>query len=260
MSSDEEVELSMKKKKKKAVKKKVESDSEDEGGVASPAPVVEEEETKEQEPVQAQEAAPEIDSDEMTLEDFYSSLKAKKKKKKSAHDAPTLGGVVDWDAFQNNDRDYTYPEILSRVYERIKANNPTYGTKTVYKIRPPNVQRDGTKKVAFTNFAEICKSLNRPQDHLFNFTLTELGTSGNIDGNNCLILKGRLNVKHIEGLLRKYIEAYVTCNMCHSVDTKLVKDPHSRLTTLHCNQCNASRTVQSITGGFSAQIGRRRRA
>eukprot|EP01061_Rhynchopus_euleeides_P012685 TRINITY_DN223_c0_g1_i1.p5 TRINITY_DN223_c0_g1~~TRINITY_DN223_c0_g1_i1.p5 ORF type:complete len:146 (+),score=55.56 TRINITY_DN223_c0_g1_i1:714-1151(+) len=142
---------------------------------------------------------------------------------------------------------------------RIQSSNPQLGVNQKTKIRPPTVQRDGTKKVAFTNFAEICKSLNRPQEHLFNFIKTELGTTGNIDGSYNLILKGRLTSKHIEGLLRKYIEAYVTCGMCKSVDTNLVKDPHTRLTTLACNQCGASRTVQSITGGFSAQIGRRRR-
>eukprot|EP01059_Diplonema_ambulator_P008376 TRINITY_DN179_c1_g1_i1.p1 TRINITY_DN179_c1_g1~~TRINITY_DN179_c1_g1_i1.p1 ORF type:complete len:284 (+),score=104.93 TRINITY_DN179_c1_g1_i1:78-854(+) len=257
MSSDEDIELTLKrKKKKKVVKKKVESDDEGSDQEASPKPVKEEE---------AEEAAPVVsksleddDSDFETLEAFYASLKTKKKKKKKSA-AELATGHVDWDALQETDRDYTYAEILSRVYDRIKANNPQLGVKTVYKIRPPNVVRDGTKKVAFTNFAEICKSLNRNQEHVFNYTVTELGTSGNIDGNNCLILRGRLNTKHIEGLLRKYIDAYVTCSMCHSTDTRLVKDPHSRLTTLQCNQCNASRTVQSITGGFSAQIGRRKR-
>ena len=166
---------------------------------------------------------------------------------------------MNWEKFQGNDTEYTYPEILRLVVDRIKSNNPSLGVNQKTKIRPPQVQRDGTKKVAFTNFAEICKSLSRPQEHLFAFILAELGTSGNIDGQQNLIIKGRLTSKHIEGLLRKYIEAYVTCGMCKGVDTNLIKDPHTRLTTLQCNQCNASRTVQSITGGFSAQIGRRKR-
>eukprot|EP01064_Diplonema_japonicum_P000059 TRINITY_DN1002_c0_g3_i1.p1 TRINITY_DN1002_c0_g3~~TRINITY_DN1002_c0_g3_i1.p1 ORF type:complete len:261 (+),score=75.42 TRINITY_DN1002_c0_g3_i1:76-858(+) len=257
-SSDEDIENTLKrKKKKKAVKKKVESDDEGSDQEASPKPAKEQPEQVQKAPEGNTKPAEGDDSDVETLEAFYASLKTKKKKKKTVEQ--THSGAVDWDALQETDRDYTYPEILSRVYDRIKANNPQLGVKTVYKIRPPNVVRDGTKKVAFTNFAEICKSLNRNQEHVFNYTVTELGTSGNIDGNNCLILKGRLNTKHIEGLLRKYIDAYVTCSMCHSTDTKLVKDPHSRLTTLQCNQCNASRTVQSITGGFSAQIGRRKR-
>eukprot|EP01060_Flectonema_neradi_P026855 TRINITY_DN362_c10_g1_i1.p1 TRINITY_DN362_c10_g1~~TRINITY_DN362_c10_g1_i1.p1 ORF type:complete len:257 (+),score=61.43 TRINITY_DN362_c10_g1_i1:50-820(+) len=255
MSSDEDHEFKKKKKKKK-VKKRVESDDEGSDGEA-PVPKVKEEK-REASPKAVIKKTADEDSDYETLEDFYAALKTMKKKKRTTHETVSAG-AVDWDALQTQDRVYTYQEILSRVYERIKANNPQLGVKTVHKIRPPNVVRDGTKRVAFTNFAEICKSLNRSQEHVFNYTVTELGTSGNIDGNNCLILKGRLNAKHMEGLLRKYIDAYVTCSMCHSTDTKLVKDPHSRLTTLQCNQCNASRTVQSITGGFSAQIGRRRR-
>ena len=199
------------------------------------------------------------DSDYETLEEFYASLKLCKPKKKRSVEETKVEGEVNWEAFQGTDREYTYPEILHLVMDRIKSNNPSLGVNQKTKIRPPTVQRDGTKKVAFTNFAEICKSLGRPQEHMFSFILTELGTTGNIDGQQNLILKGRLTPKHIEGLLRKYIEAYVTCGMCKAVDTNLVKDPHTRLTTLACNQCNASRTVQSITGGFSAQIGRRRR-
>jgi len=260
MSSDEDIDLSMKKKKKKkAVKKRI-VDSDDEGSDDGPS------ERPEKAPAAAAPGAAkaamdaDYDTDNEDLEVFYAMLKNPKYRKgRKKTEAVAADAQVDWDAMQDTDRDYTYAEILSRLYDRLKSTNASLGVKQVHKIRPPNVVRDGTKKVAFTNFAEICKSLNRTQEHVFQYTLTELGTSGNIDGNNCLILKGRLNAKHIENLLRKYIDTYVTCEMCHSTDTKLQKDPGSRLTTLQCNQCNASRTVASITGGFSAQIGKRRR-
>ena len=32
-----------------------------------------------------------------------------------------------------------------------------------------------------------------------------IGTTGSIDGNNCLIVKGRFQQKHFESVLRKYI-------------------------------------------------------
>lgn len=37
------------------------------------------------------------------------------------------------------------------------------------------------------------------------FLLTELGTSGSVDANNQLIIKGRFQQKQIESVLRKYI-------------------------------------------------------
>ena len=54
------------------------------------------------------------------------------------------------------------------------------------------VVRVGSKKTAFANFIEIAKMLHRPPKHLLQFLFAELGTSGAIDGNNQLIIKGEL--------------------------------------------------------------------
>eukprot|EP00992_Anisonema_acinus_P007794 TRINITY_DN3782_c0_g1_i1.p1 TRINITY_DN3782_c0_g1~~TRINITY_DN3782_c0_g1_i1.p1 ORF type:complete len:224 (+),score=42.03 TRINITY_DN3782_c0_g1_i1:179-850(+) len=154
---------------------------------------------------------------------------------------------------------YAYEFMLQRVYGCLKINNPSTLKKKT--IKPPNVVRDGTKKCAFTNFYEICKSLNRTPEHLLAFTQTELGTTGAIDANNCLILRGRFQSKHLEALLRRYVTEYVQCAMCHSLDTKLVKDPNTRLYGLNCTSCSASRTVQAIQSGFTATMkGDRRKA
>lgn len=40
------------------------------------------------------------------------------------------------------------------------------------------VAREGTKKTVFTNFMELCKSMNRNHEHVQAFLLAELGTSG----------------------------------------------------------------------------------
>ena len=65
-----------------------------------------------------------------------------------------------------------------------------------YKLDPtkysPQVVRVGSKKTAFANFIEIAKMLHRPPKHLLQFLFAELGTSGAIDGNNQLIIKGGL--------------------------------------------------------------------
>jgi translation initiation factor 2 beta subunit (eIF-2beta)/eIF-5 len=38
------------------------------------------------------------------------------------------------------------------------------------------VAREGTKKTVFTNFPELCRSMNRGQEHVMAFLLAELGT------------------------------------------------------------------------------------
>ena len=47
--------------------------------------------------------------------------------------------------------------------------------------------------------------LHRQPKHLLAFLFAELGTSGAIDGNNQLIIKGRFQQKQIENVLRRYI-------------------------------------------------------
>lgn len=49
----------------------------------------------------------------------------------------------------------------------------------------------GTKKTVWSNFQEICKTLNRNPDHVFQFMMAELGTEGSIDGSERLVIKGK---------------------------------------------------------------------
>lgn len=63
----------------------------------------------------------------------------------------------------------------------------------------------GTKKTSFANFLEISKTLRRTSKHLQAFLLAELGTSGSVDANNQLIIKGRFQQKQIENILRRLV-------------------------------------------------------
>jgi translation initiation factor 2 subunit 2 len=49
----------------------------------------------------------------------------------------------------------------------------------------------GTKKTLWVNFQEICKMMNRPHEHVFQFMMAELGTEGSIDGNQRLVIRGK---------------------------------------------------------------------
>jgi len=159
--------------------------------------------------------------------------------------------------YENSDRDYSYDELLQRVFNIMRDKNPEMvaGEKKKFVMRPPQVVRVGTKKTAFANFTEIAKMLHRQPKHLLAFLFAELGTSGAIDGSNQLIMKGRFQQKHIENVLRRYIKEYVTCHTCRSPDTILNKE--TRLFFLHCMTCNSSCSVQTIKTGFQAVTGKR---
>lgn len=58
-----------------------------------------------------------------------------------------------------SDRDYTYDELLRRVFDIMRAKNPEMvtGEKKKFVMKPPQVVRIGTKKTSFANFTDICK-------------------------------------------------------------------------------------------------------
>ena len=157
---------------------------------------------------------------------------------------------------------YSYDELLQRVHTLIEERNPALGTSkgSTIKLRPPVVDRLGSKKVVFTNFAEICEYIHRAEDHVFQFFLAELGTTGSITGDHQLVLKGRYTSRHVESLLRKYISEYVLCEMCRSTNTEFNRDSSTRLYQVSCLNCGATKTVHSIRTGFHATTKADRRA
>ncbi|XP_071481958.1 eukaryotic translation initiation factor 2 subunit 2-like [Diadema antillarum] len=217
---------------------------------------------------QPAETLPEMEDIDITL------MKKKKRKKKKrtedmegeGEDTATDGQKVDEDSelkdtsgttWAGTERDYTYDELLTRVFDIMRSKNPDMvtGEKKRFVMRPPQVVRVGTKKSSFVNFTEICKMLHRPTEHLLNFLLAELGTSGSIDGNNQLIIKGRFQQKQMESVLRRYIKEYVTCHTCRSSETFLHKE--NRLFFLQCERCQSRCSVASIKSGFQAVTGKR---
>lgn len=127
--------------------------------------------------------------------------------------------------------------------------------------------------------------MQRDPQHVYQFFMTELGTEGSIDGNQRLIIRtwvsgslvpkfilfltpfslfiilgGRYLPKYIESLLRKYVLEYVTCTMCRSPNTELVKNQASRLYFCKCRDCGSERSVAPIKAGYHATNRADRRA
>ncbi|KAF8397055.1 hypothetical protein HHK36_018693 [Tetracentron sinense] len=159
--------------------------------------------------------------------------------------------------WEGSDRDYEYEELLGRVFNILRENNPELaGDRRRTVMRPPQVLREGTKKTVFVNFMDLCKTMHRQPEHVMNFLLAEMGTSGSLDGQQRLVVKGRFAPKNFEGILRRYVNEYVICNGCKSPDTILSKE--NRLFFLRCEQCGSGRSVAPIKAGFVARVGRRK--
>ncbi|KAG7191790.1 translation initiation factor eIF-2 beta subunit [Scheffersomyces spartinae] len=230
-----------------------------------------------------------IDGDEETnspvpddLTASLGDLTLKKKKKKSLKNVDATdfeqqleeAGVEDVSGSNNNatidgessngDEEgiIPYDDLLSRFFDILKKNNPELAgdrSGPKFRIPPPVCQREGSKKTLFANVQEIAQVLQRNPEHLIQFLFAELGTSGSIDGEKRLVLKGKFQPKQMESVLRRYIIEYVTCKTCKSMNTELKRESGNRLHFLSCKVCGSTRSVSSIKTGFQAQVGRRKR-
>jgi len=157
----------------------------------------------------------------------------------------------DW---QQNEREYDYFELLDRMQSLLQDSGSASGKSTKISLPPPSLLKDGTTKTIWANFPIIAAKLNRAIDHLQTYALAELGTSGSLDGDQALVIKGRFQPKQVENVIKHYISEFVKCNTCGASDTVLKKE--NRLHFLYCNVCLSRRTVQAIKQGYVHQIKR----
>lgn len=124
----------------------------------------------------------------------------------SESDATAAGASVGAATPQHPALRYPYEMLLQRIFEQLIANNPELAldVKKKLKLPPPTMARVGTKKTQFTNFTTICRSFNREPSHLSAYLFAELGTTGSMDANGALVIRGKYMAKHIEPLLQNY--------------------------------------------------------
>lgn len=191
-------------------------------------------------------------NDLIELEAMFNFDNKKKKKKNKDHKKEK---IMEEKSTIQDDYDpptYTYAYLLNRLYENLQDTGVEIKHK--FTVKMPIVQRLGSKKTGWMNFIDCAGNINREQNHLQSFLLSELSTEGNIDGNGYLIIKGIYNQKNIESILRKYVVSYVQCSVCKSLDTTIEKNSSTRLNFLVCSQCKSSRSLQQINTEYKSTI------
>ncbi|KAJ3127311.1 hypothetical protein HK098_006490 [Nowakowskiella sp. JEL0407] len=250
----------------------------------TPEPVVDDDDTaamfenlkkkkksKKKEAFTEEESAP-VEEEAPAMSEFDTLPKKKSKSKKSmadfekslqeVSDEPSVdfGGEngeiplevsVPTEAWLDSDRDYTYEELLGRIFTKM----PSESRGNVIRIVPPQVVREGTRKTVFANVVDVAKSMHRTPEHVIQFLHTELSTHGSIDGAQRLVIKGVFKSKQIETVLKRYIAQYVACKTCKSPNTILTKE--NRLFFVQCESCGSSSSVAAIKQGFQAQTSKR---
>ena len=88
-----------------------------------------------------------------------------------------------------------FSDLLERIYENMRKNNPLLTKKSKTSISMPQVGPLGTKKSWWGNFEEVIRSLDRKLEHAQLYFAAELGAENNLNEKNQLVFKGRFNQK-----------------------------------------------------------------
>ncbi|KAF2469414.1 uncharacterized protein BDR25DRAFT_304509 [Lindgomyces ingoldianus] len=148
-----------------------------------------------------------------------------------------------------------YRLLLSRLY-LLQVYYPSLNTYTKNEVKTlaPYIVVDGKKRTVVANFSELCKSLERNKDHVFQYLLAELGTSGSFDSHERVIMKGRFHEKQIKRALQSYRRTYVECPSCESRATDL-RNPERRVWIVNCRSCGKESRAPVIKTGYTLRIG-----
>lgn len=196
-----------------------------------------------------------MSDDDTQLKIDFTTSKKKKRNRNRQFDADGGKHPLSIGLSNKSTEAYTYDFLISRAFSYLNTNNPELTQRpSKTHLQPPQVVREGTRKTVVTNFANLCKELNRDVEHTMSFILNELCVDGSIDGTNRLILKGKFPPSAIESVARKYIYEYVMCQSCKGLETLIQKDKSTRLSFMKCNLCQSCVSIKPITAGFRAKI------
>ena len=72
-------------------------------------------------------------------------------------------------------------------------------------------------------------------------------------------IKWTMDSKHIESVLREYINSYVLCQNCLCLNTMINKNNSTRLLELKCNKCSSHRSCKRIEKAFKTIANKQQR-
>tara|TARA_B000000475_G_C15919791_1_gene416157 strand:+ start:179 stop:505 length:327 start_codon:yes stop_codon:yes gene_type:complete len=104
----------------------------------------------------------------------------------------------------------------------------------------PEILVEGNQTI-IRNFSAIVDAMDRDANHVYQYLINELGTSGTREQVR-VMLKGRVPPKRIKEKIVGYVKTYILCGQCKAPDTRFIKE--ERTTLLKCQACGATRPVR----------------
>ena len=133
--------------------------------------------------------------------------------------------------------DFDYETLLNRARENIPED---ISARARWRLPEPQIMIEGSNTI-LRNFTEVVGMMDRDDNHVYQYILNELGTSGSRDGPRARF-KGRIPPKRLKKAIVGYVNTYVKCSQCSAPDTHFIKQ--DRTTLLKCQACGATRPVK----------------
>ena len=133
--------------------------------------------------------------------------------------------------------DFEYDALLERARDRIPTD---ISERNRWTMPTPEILEEGNQTI-IRNFSAIVDAMDRDANHVYQYLINELGTSGTREQVR-VMLKGRVPPKRIKEKIVGYVKTYILCEQCKAPDTRFIKE--DRTTLLKCQACGATRPVR----------------
>ncbi len=133
--------------------------------------------------------------------------------------------------------DYGY--LLERAYSKLQVRREAKS------IDLPDLDVDyAANKTIVKNLQQVSQRINRSPRIVARYLLKGSALSGSINPSGALEIYGKVSKRSLQDLYRRFIQTYVRCPTCGSIDTDMVKK--GKIWIIKCLACGAESTVEAI--------------
>jgi len=136
-------------------------------------------------------------------------------------------------------RELDYEYLLDRLYSKL----PSKRVAPSVEIPELNVVHIGIQ-TQIRNFKDVCDILLREPRICARYLLKELAARGSIDESGVFTIYSKVSVQTIKTLFKRFLNSYVRCNTCGSLQTVLER--RGKVWVIRCLACGAETPVKPI--------------
>jgi len=147
-------------------------------------------------------------------------------------------GQISFDSKENKQ----YDMFLKRICGLLKArkSNASEGSK----IPPIKLTVGKNNRSVWVNAKEICDLIKRDIDQVMDYVQDDVRVKCSKGEEGQLKFMSKVNGSKLEKAFDKYVDQFVRCPNCKSMQTKIIRDTQARLDIISCSSCKSEKNIQ----------------